>query len=66
MRLSEHIQVLSALKAELGDIDPEVAFVSGTDDCQTVHDLKGIALNGAFNIESKKIETLLELKLKTA
>jgi len=66
MKLSEHIQILSALKSELGEFDPEVAFTSGTGDRQAVHDLADIAVTGAFNIETKRLENLVELRLKTA
>ena len=66
MKLTEHIRILTALKEELGEFDPEVAFTSVAGNGQAVHDLADIAVTGAFNIETKKLETLVELKLKTA
>ena len=61
MKLSETIAVLSALKTELGDADPEVAF---SDEAKTVHDVSDIAIQGAFNQQTKKLDMIVDIQLK--
>lgn len=61
MKLSETIAVLSALKTELGDADPDLAYSS--DGGTKSHDLSDIGVVGQFNKESKKLDMVVELKL---
>jgi hypothetical protein len=61
MKLSETIAVLTALKTELGDADPVVAYSS--DGGTKSHDLSDIAIVGQFDKETKKLEMAVELKL---